>query len=102
METNIKQSVLSVKEDLEKISLNSETITNLNKLTCDKLQEIEKIDLLDKDVLIKVWQVARYSECCITLNYCISQELENLKKSLKSINDKLNHLLEARENDNQE
>jgi hypothetical protein len=104
MKNDIKASILSVKEDLDKISINSEVIENYNKLTCDKLDELNQLNIhQDKEhLLVALWELTRYSECYITLNYSITQEINKLNNSLKSVNDKLNNLLEACKNDNQE
>ena len=45
MKKDIKQDILQVKEDLNKIIINSEVIENYNKLTCDKLQELDDLDI---------------------------------------------------------
>ena len=104
MKNDIKASILSVKEDLDKISINSEVIENYNKLTCDKLDELNQLNIhQDKEhLLVALWELTRYSECYITLNYSITQEINKLNNSLKSVNDKLNNSLEACKNDNQE
>ena len=103
MKKNIKQDILQVKEDLNKIIINSEVIENYNKLTCDKLQELDDLDIhQDKEQLIgALYELTRYSECYITLNYSITQEINKLNDSVKSINDKLDNLLEACKNENQ-
>lgn len=103
MKKDIKQDILQVKEDLNKIIINSEVIENYNKLTCDKLQELDDLDIhQDKEQLIgALYELTRYSECYITLNYSITQEINKLNDSVKSINDKLDNLLEACKNENQ-
>ena len=103
MKKDIKQDILQVKDDLNKISINSEVIENYNKLTCDKLQELNELDIhQDKEhLLVALWELTRYSECYITLNYSITDEINKLNDSVKSINDKLNDILEACKNENQ-
>lgn len=103
MEKDLIKDILQVKEDLNKIIINSEVIENYNKLTCDKLQELDDLDIhQDKEQLIgALYELTRYSECYITLNYSITQEINKLNDSVKSINDKLDNLLEACKNENQ-
>lgn len=103
MKKDIKQDILQVKEDLNKIIINSEVIENYNKLTCDKLQELDDLDIHIKheDLIVRLYELTRYSECYITLNYSITQEINKLNDNIKSINDKLDNLLEACKNENQ-
>ena len=103
MKKDIKQDILQVKEDLNKIIINSEVIENYNKLTCDKLQELDDLDIHIKheDLIVRLYELTRYNECYITLNYSITQEINKLNDNIKSINDKLDNLLEARKNENQ-
>ena len=103
IDEDIKQDILQVKEDLYKIIINSEVIENYNKLTCDKLQELDDLDIHIKheDLIVRLYELTRYSECYITLNYSITQEINKLNDNIKSINDKLDNLLEACKNENQ-
>lgn len=102
MEKDLIKDILQVKEDLNKIIINSEVIENYNKLTSDKLQELDDLNIhQDKEHLLgALYELTRYSECYITLNYSITQEINKLNNNVKSISDKLNDLLEACKNDN--
>lgn len=90
-----KIQIEQVKDELDNISVVSEYIENYNKLICDKLEEINKLDPTKDDLLIQIAQLIRYSECYTTLNYAITQELNKINDSVN----KINHLLEACKNE---
>ena len=94
MKKDINIKLEQVKDELEKIVINSEMIENYNKLICDKLEEIGKLDLT-KDLLIQLYQIKRYSECYLALNLSIKQETDKINDSAI----KINKLLEACTND---
>ena len=101
MKKDIKQEILQAREDLNKISINSEFIENYNKLIGDKLQELNKLDIQQSknNLIIKIWQLKHYSECYLTINYSISDEIKKLNDNIKSIDDKIEIILEACKND---
>ena len=95
MKKEYKEQLRQVKDELDNISVVSEYIENYNKLICDKLEEIRNLDPTKEDILIQIVQLTRYSECYITLNYSITQQLNKINDSVIKIND----LLEACNNE---
>ena len=94
----MKTNILQVKDELDKIIIDSEAIENYNKLINDKLDELNGLNINQtrEDLLSDLWELKRYSECYITLNYSITQEIIKIQESVK----KINNLLEACKNDN--
>lgn len=104
MQTDIKEQLNQLKDEIDKIFISSEVIENYNKLTCDKLDELNKLDITKKhdELLIQLYGLKHNSECYISLNYSISQELIKINNSVSLLNSKINDLLKACKNDSQE
>lgn len=96
MDNKLTNEILKIKDNLDKISINSEVIENYNKLTCDKLQELNELNIhQDKDsLLVALLKLTRYSESYITLNYSITDEINKINNNIRLINNQLNKLLE--------
>ena len=94
MKKDINTMFLQVKEELDKISINTEVLENTNKLINDKLDDIVQLDLKeDKEALISnIYRVTRYSHCYITLNYLQSQEIDKINASIEVIYNKLSQI----------
>ena len=87
--TQNKCNLLLVSDELNKIRLNVSTITDFNKLINDKLELIHKLDINQpqEDLLKQLYDLKRYSECYLTLNYSILEELNKINDSI-NISDK--------------
>lgn len=94
MKKDINTMFLQAKEELDKISINTEVLENTNKLINDKLDDIVQLDLKeDKEALISnIYRVTRYSHCYITLNYLQSQEIDKINASIEVIYNKLSQI----------
>lgn len=94
MKKDINTMFLQAKEELDKITINTEVLENTNKLINDKLDDIVQLDLKeDKEALISnIYRVTRYSHCYITLNYLQSQEIDKINASIEVIYNKLSQI----------
>ena len=73
--------------NLDSMAINTEVVENLNKLINDKLDLIRCLDLTKnntQEFYSKLYEIQRYSECYITLNYLMTKEVEKLNKSIKN------------------
>ena len=97
MKKDIKEKINTIKDELNNMIINSEVIENYTKLTCDKLDQLDQLDIQqDRDTLLcSLWDLKRYSECYLTLNNSIMQEISKLNGSTKSVYSLLNDLLKA-------
>ena len=96
MKKDINTMFLQAKEELDKITINSEVLENTNKLINDKLDDIVQLDLKDnKEALISnIYRVTRYSHCYITLNYLQSQDV-HLSNKIYTLTYCINEILKA-------
>lgn len=94
MKKDINTMFLQAKDELDKITINTEVLENLNKLINDRLDDIVQLDLKeDKEALISnIYRVTRYSHCYITLNYLQSQEIDKINASIEVIYNKLSQI----------
>lgn len=94
---DIKEQINQVRNELDKIGINTEILENLNKLINDKLEDLNNLSLglPQKELLVKIWEITRYSECYISLNYISSQEITKLNNSILLTSDKIKLLEES-------
>lgn len=88
----LNKQILKVKDELDKISISSEVIEHLNQLINDKLDDINEL-VHDKDIdVAHLYNALRYNSNYITLNYLITQQLDEINKNIQSAFNLLNEL----------
>lgn len=83
---DINKKTNQVKDELDKVAINMEVLETLNKLINDKLDAVRDIDLTitDKQEFYKrLYEVQRYSECYITLNYLETKAIGEINDSIR-------------------
>lgn len=97
-----KRKVSEILDKIDSIGVSTEVIENLNKLTCDKLEDLSQLEgnlgLPRDELLGKIWDVTRYSHCYITMNYVITNEVIKINETNTKIYEifkELNTLLDA-------
>lgn len=101
MKKDIIEQLNNIDEELNNIVVSIETINDYNKLTSEKLNQLDDLDIYQdkKDLFLKVWDLKRYSECYVTLNSAITKEIDKVNESLKTITDDLREVTKACKND---
>ena len=96
MKKDIKKEILKAKEEIDKISVNSEVIEHLNQLINEKLDDINEINYTDnkEEEMKQIYNVLRYSSNYVTLNHLISTELIKINESVDILYKSLNQIQE--------
>lgn len=91
---DINKITNQVKDELDKVAINTEVLKNLNKLINDKLDNIRDLDLSQsKEALLgSIWTLTRYSECYTTLNYLQSKEIDKINDSIATMFNKIKQI----------
>lgn len=104
---DINKKINQIKDELEKVTINTEVLENLNKLINDKLDDIRDLDLSQprEALLGSIWTLTRYSKCYTTLNYLQTKEINEINDSIatmfnkiKQINDLLRDITPLKDN----
>lgn len=84
MKKDIKEKFLKARDEIDKISVNSEVIEHLNQLINEKLDDINEINYTDnkEEETKQIYNVLRYSSNYVTLNHLISGELIKINESV--------------------
>lgn len=91
---DINKITKQVKDELDKVAINTEVLENLNKLINDKLDNIRDLDLSQprEALLGSIWTLTRYSECYTTLNYLQTKEIDKINNSIATIFNKIKQI----------
>ncbi|MBQ9013464.1 MAG: hypothetical protein IJ094_07945 [Bacilli bacterium] len=91
---DINKITNQVKDELDKVAINTEVLENLNKLINDKLDNIRDLDLSQpKEALLgSIWALTRYSECYTTLNYLQTKEIDKINDSITTMFNKIKQI----------
>lgn len=91
---DINKITNQVKDELDKVAINTEVLENLNKLINDKLDNIRDLDLSQprEALLGSIWTLTRYSECYTTLNYLQTKEIDKINNSIATIFNKIKQI----------
>lgn len=85
MNNQTMQKIDTILNNLDSMAINTEVVENLNKLINDKLDSVRDLDRITEDKQVfysRLYEVQRYSECYITLNYLMTKEIDKLNKSI--------------------
>lgn len=91
---DINKITNQVKDELDKVAINTEVLENLNKLINDKLDNIRDLDLSQprEALLGNIWTLTRYSECYTTLNYLQTKEIDKINNSIATMFNKIKQI----------
>ena len=94
MKKDIKEEFLKAKDEIDKISVNSEVIEHLNQLINEKLDDINEINYTDnkEEEIKQIYNVLRYSSNYVTLNHLISSELIKINESVNILYELVNQI----------
>lgn len=94
MKKDIKEEFLKAKDEIDKISVNSEVIEHLNQLINEKLDDINEINYTDnkEEEIKQIYNVLRYSSNYVTLNHLISGELIKINESVNILYELVNQI----------
>ena len=91
------EDFLKVKEELDKISVSSEVIGDLNELINEKLDTLNKLKGKENIDILAIYDVLRLNNNYITLNYLITNELQKINESVELAYKLLNQIQETDE-----
>lgn len=88
-ENNVGTITSKIKEKIDNLTGSTEIIENNNRLIYDKLFEIDEIsqnkNQSPEEKALSIYKIKRNSDCYMTLNYIITNEILKIENELQKI-----------------